>query len=91
MELYPKKEQQAASNGSPGKSAVITSQQQQPQPLALMVKASVPLSPIPLRLEPSLQPLYVLVTGLDVELEVEGGGYMALPNLNFYHGWDSPY
>jgi len=89
--MYREKERQAATKGSPGKSAVTASQEQQPQPPAPVAEASVPLPPAPPPSEPSLSPLDTPVIGLEEELEAKGDGYMAPPNLEIDHGRDSPF
>ena len=91
IEMYREKERQAATKGSPGKSAVTASQEQEPQPPAPVAEASVPLPPAPPPSEPSLSPLDTPVIGLEEELEAKGDGYMAPPNLEIDHGRDSPF
>lgn len=90
IEMYREKERQAASKGSPGKSAV-TASQQEPQPPAPLAELSLPLPPAPPLSEPRLSPLDTPVIGLEEELEAEADGFMAPPNLEFDHGRDSPF
>jgi len=95
--MYRKKERQAASSkGSPGKSAGTSSQEQLPQPPAVVAKETAPLAPPP----PPQLDFKLSLSALDFpgmeqleedELEGDGEDYVEPPNLDFYHGQDSPF
>jgi len=94
IEMYREKERQAASSkGSPGKSAGTSSQEQLPQPPALVVKETAPLAPPPPpQLDLSLSALdFPGMEQLEEEeLEGDGEDYVEPPNLDFDNGRDSP-
>jgi len=93
--MYREKERQAASSkGSVGKSAGTSSQEQLPQPSAVVAKETAPLAPPPpLQVDLSLSALDFpgMVQLEEDELEGDGEDYVEPPNLDLDHGRDSPF